>query len=284
MEIVITDEGILKAKIASFSKDGRNSIHVLTDFDKTLTKFVLPNGEEMPSLIFRIRNGFYLSKEYSQKANELYDYYHKIEIDDNLSIEQKKPLMHEWWFKHFKLLGESGLNKEVIDKVAEDLVDGQKIALRLGVREFFKVLNENNIPLIIISSSVGDLIESFLKKEGLLNKNVHIIANSLNYDYEGQFVRVEHIVHVFNKDETVLGDFPLVFDSVKERKNVILLGDSLGDLGMIHGFEYNELIKVAFLNENIKNNLEKYKEAFDVVITGDGDFSEVNKILREILD
>src|SRR3990167_8196739 len=77
MEIVITDEGILKAKIASFSKDGRNSIHVLTDFDKTLTKFVLPNGEEMPSLIFRIRNGFYLSKEYSQKANELYYYFFK---------------------------------------------------------------------------------------------------------------------------------------------------------------------------------------------------------------
>ena len=34
----------------------------------------------------------------------------------------------------------------------------------------------------------------------------------------------------------------------------------------------------------ILEDLEKYKEAFDVVITGDGDFSEVNKILREILD
>ena len=91
------------------------------------------------------------------------------------------------------------------------------------------------------------------------------------------------IVHVFNKDETVLEEFPKIFREIKERKNVILLGDSLGDLGMIEGFEYNEIIKIGFLNENIKEQLDIYKEKFDVVIINDGDFNYINKIVNQIL-
>lgn len=273
----------LKTKIKIFSKASAEGFHVLADFDKTLTTFILPNGEHMPSLISRIRNGNYLSKEYSEKANKLYDFYHPIEINPKIPINEKKEKMYEWWYKHFELLGKSGLTKDVINKVAQDLIDGKKIALRNGVREFLKILRDNKIPLIIISASVGGLIEAFLRKEDLLSENVYIVANTLKYDKKGKFLGVDHIVHVFNKDETVLEEFPLIFDLIKERKNVFLLGDSIGDLGMIEGFDYNEIIKVGFLNENIEENLEIYKEDFDIVITGDGDFSEVNKILKKVL-
>ena len=283
MEVIISDKKELERKISEFRKSGRNKIHVLADFDKTLTTFTLPNGEQMPSLISRIRNGHYLSKEYSKEANELYDYYHKIEIDSKIPSDKKKKEMYTWWYKHFKLLGESGLNKNVINQVADDLIDGEKIKLRLGVKDFLLTLKNNDIPMIVISSSIGDLIESFLKKEGLLYKNIHIIANSLKYDKQGNFIGVDHIVHVFNKDETVLEEFPKIFREIKERKNVILLGDSLGDLGMIEGFEYNEIIKIGFLNENIKEQLDIYKEKFDVVIINDGDFNYINKIVNQIL-
>ncbi|MBS3092824.1 hypothetical protein J4466_05395 [Candidatus Pacearchaeota archaeon] len=281
--IVIVNPEELERKIKEFKKGGADKLHVLSDFDKTITTFILPNGEQMPSLISRIRNGPYLSKEYSKKANELYNKYHPIEINLSLSMSEKKKKMYEWWYEHFKLLGESGLNKKVIEEVAKDLIDGDKISLRKGVREFFGILKYNQIPIVIISSSVGDLIESFLIQEKMLDKNVHIIANILSYDKQGNFKEVEHIVHVFNKDETVLEEFPHVFKEIKTRRNVFLLGDSLGDLGMIEGFNYENIIKVGFLNENIDEQLDVYKKSFDVIILNDSNFDYVNELIERII-
>ena len=67
------------------------------------------------------------------------------------------------------------------------------------------------------------------------------------------------------------------------RKNVLLLGDSLGDLGMIEGFEYDNLISVGFLNENIEENLHAYKENFDIVIMNDGSMNYVNGLIKKIV-
>lgn len=52
---------------------------------------------------------------------------------------------------------------------------------------------------------------------------------------------------------------------------------------MIKGFDYKNIIKVGFLNENIEENLEQYKHNFDVVIINDGSMNYVNKLLREIV-
>src|SRR3989344_1010258 len=131
-KVVVVDEKELKKKIKEFKRGGAGKLHILSDFYKTLTKIILPNGDEMPSLISRIRNGHYLSAEYSKKANELYEKYHPIEIDSDTPMAEKKKKMYEWWFKHFELLGKSGLNKEVIQQVVDDLIDGDKIALRKG--------------------------------------------------------------------------------------------------------------------------------------------------------
>jgi hypothetical protein len=60
---------------------------------------------------------------------------------------------------------------------------------------------------------------------------------------------------------------------------VILLGDSLWDVGMIEWFDYNNLIKIWFLNEwphpNGEGNktLEEYKKNYDLVLTGDNDWN-----------
>ena len=43
------------------------------------------------------------------------------------------------------------------------------------------------------------------------------------------------------------------------------------------------VIKIGFLNENIKEQLDIYKEKFDVVIINDGDFNYINKIVNQVL-
>lgn len=263
----------IKKKIIS---EGAKNLHVLADFDRTLTKAFV-NGEKVPSAISILRNENYLSEEYSKKAHALADYYHPIEFNLDIPLKEKKKDMQEWWEKHCSLLIESGLNKKHLERVVKE----NKIQFREGVPEFFDLLHEKQIPLIIISSSgIGDLVPLFLKKFGKLYDNVKIITNLYKWDKSGNAIGVnEPIIHVFNKDETVLKEFPQIYRKIKDRRNVLLLGDSLGDLGMIEGFDYSNLLKVGFLNYDVDKNLERYKENFDVVITND-DMNFINELLK----
>jgi len=85
-----------------------------------------------------------------------------------------------------------------------------------------------------------------------------------------------------NKKEIFVKDFP-AFSDVKERKNVILLGDGVDDIDMIEGFDYDNLIKIGFLNENVEENLPEFKKNFDAIILNDEEMDFVNKILKEII-
>ena len=52
---------------------------------------------------------------------------------------------------------------------------------------------------------------------------------------------------------------------------------------MITGFDYDNLIKIGFLNDKIEENLEKYKENFDIILLNDTNFDYVNKLVKEII-
>lgn len=267
-----TERAILKA--------GAGKIYVLADFDRTLTKAFV-DGKSTPSLASVLRDENYLAPGYSQKAKELFAKYHSIEIDPVMSMEEKKKAMRKWWTAHFDLLIKSGLNK----KDLESVVESGKIKLREGVLEMLDFLKEHKIPLVILSASGlgGDIIAMFLKKKGRLYDNIYIISNSYKWDNAGRAVGIKKpIIHCMNKDETMIQDFP-VFRVIKERKNVLLLGDSLGDVGMVTGFDYDNLIKVGFLNNGEEKALEEYKRNYDVLILNDGSMDYVNKFLKETL-
>jgi 5'-nucleotidase len=266
----------LKAKIIS---EGTDKFHVVADFDRTLTKAFV-NGVALPSIISVLRNENYLSEEYSEKAKALANKYHPIEIDTKIPLSEKRKYMKEWWEKHFELLIKSGLNKNNLERI----INEGKVEFREGAEEFLDLLHEKKIPLVIISSSgVGDLIPMYLKKHGKLYDNVHVIANLYKWDKEGKAIGIENsIIHVFNKDETSVKNHPTIYKEIKERKNVLLLGDSLGDLGMVKGFDYENLLKVGFLNEEIERDLEEYKRNFDIIITNDSGMGYVNELIRKI--
>jgi len=274
-KIVISDLKVFGAKKQKLVEQGLENLHVLADFDRTLTKAFV-DGEKVPSVISRLRDGDYISKDYAAKAKALAEQYYPIEIDPNISDEERKTKMHEWWTAHFELLIRSGLNKKHLEQIVEE----GKIQFRKGALEFIDFLHENNVPLVIMSSSgVGDTISMFLKKQGRLYDNVHIITNSYEWDENGNAARVkEPIIHVANKGEIVIRDYP-VFDEIKNRRNVILLGDSLGDAEMVGGFDYENLIRIGFLNEKVEESLDRFSQAFDIVLTEDADFDYVNKLV-----
>jgi len=281
--IIIPNPEELKKKIDTIKKDGRKKLHILSDFDRTLT-YGVKNGKLAPSLISLLRNGKYLTQDYAPKAHDLFNIYHPIEISHTISKEEKNLKMMEWWRKHFDLLIESGLDKKTIKKATKDMIQDKIVLLRDGAKNFFKELSEKNIPLIILSSSISDLIIEILKQENCLYNNIHIIGNNLEWDEKGKFVRIEKIIHVFNKHESELRNLT-IYKELEKRKNVILLGDSMGDLGMVEGFPYKNLIKIAFLNEKeeIEKHLPVFQEHFDVILLEDPDFSYVNSLLKDLI-
>jgi cytosolic 5'-nucleotidase 3 len=276
-QIYYNNEDLLNQKIKKIKSDGLEKLHIVSDFDRTLTKCFF-DGKKIPSGIALVREGGYLSKDYPKKAFDLFDKYHPIELDDTLSYDFKYNKMQEWWQNHEKLLIESGMHEKVIDDVLEKY---PKI-FRDGTLPFLDYLNSHNVPLLIFSAGIGNLIEGYLKKENKLTSNIHILSNTFNFNSDGYATGYKNrIIHVMNKSETKIED-KKYRDLISKRNNVILLGDSLGDLGMVNDLDSNLTIKIGFLNENIENKLDSYKSNFDVVITNDGSMNYINKLLDEL--
>lgn len=275
--IIILNLTEFEKKKEIFKKEGIKKIHIISDFDRTLTKAFV-NGEKFPSIISQLYDGHHLTEDYTKKAQALRNKYYPIEINPHISIEEKKKAMEEWWRTHKKLLIKSGLNLRDV----QDIVDNGKLEFREGAEEFFDLVHNNQIPLVVFSSSgIGEAISLYFKKINKDYKNIHIITNSMKYDKKGNAIAIqEPIIHVFNKGEIALKGLPIMKE-LKDRKNVILLGDSLGDLDMVEGFNYDNIIRIGFYNYE-EESLDDFKKNFDVIILNDGNMDFVNKLIREV--
>jgi cytosolic 5'-nucleotidase 3 len=276
--IFVVNQNKLNTLKEKIKKNNFDSFHVLVDFDRTLT-LAFQKGEKIPSIIAILRKDEkYLGKKYQKEAEKLFLKYHPIEVDINIKREEKKREMEKWWREHFKLLIESGLTR----KNLRDVVFSGKIKLRDGVLEFFDFLHQKNVPLVIMSGNGlgGEVIKMYLQKVKRLYPNIYIISNSFYWDDEGRISGVkEPIVHMLNKDETLIKKFSF-FNKIEKRKDVMLFGDNIEDVDMIKGFEYNFLIKFGFLNENVEKNIEHYKKFYDALILNDSSFSFINNLFK----
>lgn len=275
---IIPNETYFKDLVSKIKAWGYEKLHVLADFDRTLTKCFTAWVKRW-TLISVLRSEWYLSEEYTKKAYELFDYYNPIEINPNIPLEEKKKEMTIWWNKHLDLLVHSSLHKSHIDRVINSWI----IEFRDGAVEFLNFLSENNIPLVIISANGlwTDSIKLFFEKNNVLTSNVYIISNSFVWWTDDIAVWYDkRVVHVFNKDETILSDFPEIHEKIENRKNVILLWDSLWDPLMIEWFEYDNLLKIWFLNEKEEELEESYRKSYDLILTWDSDFSVWEKVLK----
>ncbi|MEK6913275.1 MAG: hypothetical protein AABW47_01230, partial [Nanoarchaeota archaeon] len=202
-----------------------------------------------------------------------------IEIDPKISLDKKKKEMDDWWMKHFNLIAEFNLTKTLIQQVVRE----KPLRFRKGALEFLNLLNSKNIPIIFMSAAPGDMLIEYLTQNKLLLSNIYVISNLYEWDKTGKAIKIkEPIVTSVNKDETLIHKFP-VYHKIKSRKNVLLFGDGLEDVGMAEGFDYKTLIKIAFLNENVEESLPAFKKNYDVILLGDQDMSYVNKLIKEIL-
>jgi len=280
-EKIIYDTKYINDIIKNIKKDWKKGIHIVADFDRTLTKAFV-NNEPRPSLISVLRSEWILWEEYTKKAYELFNYYHPIEIDQSIPMDKRKKEMQIWWEKHLDLLIKTWLTQKDIEKALKL----GKIIFREGVIDFFKVLKENNIPLIIISANGlwSDSINLFLQQNKVNLDNIFVISNKFIWDNSWRAIWYEKsVIHSFNKWETILEEFPEIYKKVKNRKNVILLGDSLWDPNMVDWFKYKNLIKIGFLNEKEDELLKDYRKKYDIIITWDWTFNFVNNLFKQLI-
>ena len=279
MKTIIPNPENLERLKAQIKKTGYQNLHILSDFDRTFT-YGTVDGVKVPSIISMLRDGHHLVAGYAEKAHALFDKYNPIEVDPNIPLAEKKRAMQEWWEIHDKLLIESGLSKSDLEDVAKN----GHVKFREGVPEFLDFLCENNIPLIVFSASgCGDALPLFFQRIKRDYPNIFYVTNRFNWDDDGKVVSTKGpIIHCMNKDGVVLEEIPEVYKVIKDRKNIILLGDGIGDLGMVEGFDYANLLTIGFLNLDYNSSSKGYEENFDVVLEGDGDFNFINNLIRDL--
>ena len=126
---------------------------------------------------------------------------------------------------------------------------------REGVKEFFQDLNKAKIPLLILSAVLGNVILEMLKTHSLLTNNIKVMANHVKYyQVEDEIIDAvaSQFVHPYNKEKISLRLSDSYFKNLSHCKNIILLGDSLGDLHMSCGATANTVLTIGFLNEKVR--------------------------------
>lgn len=238
----------------------KTNIHILMDFDLTITDKssttswgILGKSNLVPT-------------DYVMKRQKLYDHYSPLETDETIDINQKTIYMKKWWTKHLNLITSYKISEEIINKAASN---PNVMTLRKGAKEFLELMYKNNIPVIIISAGIGNFIEKFLKIHNCYYSNIKIISNFIKFENGLSTGLEQNIIHTLNKAEveknTLLN---------KERPNIILFGDNIGDSKMAEGTKEENILKIGFLEEKIEENKKHYNEAFDLVCI-DSDYLEI---------
>lgn len=271
-QFYISNPTSFERKISKIKSDGINSLHIISDFDRTLTG-QQPEGK-ITTTSWAIFQSI-LGNEYTRSRQELFNYYYPIEKDESLDIQYRCEQMIDWWQKHLRLLIKYGVSRKNI----EEAVSHEGLHLRGGVDKLFKFCNNHNIPLLVFSAGVGDAIKLFLDKKGLVTENIHIVSNFFIFDTNNTATGFKGgIVHSLNKNESLIEGHPY-YKEVLGRKNCILLGDTISDTSIADGISHETILKIGFMNGN-ESQKDDFIREYDLIIEHDTDVEAVNELLE----
>ncbi|XP_030164065.1 cytosolic 5'-nucleotidase 3A isoform X3 [Lynx canadensis] len=211
---------------------------------------------------------------------QLKEKYYAIEIDPVLTMEEKYPYMVEWYTKAHGLLIEQALPKAKL----KEIVAESDVMLKEGYENFFDKLQQYGIPVFIFSAGIGDILEEVIHQAGVYHPNITVVSNFMDFDDNGVLKGFKgELIHVFNKHDGALKNTEY-FNRLKDNSNIILLGDSQGDIRMADGVANVEhILKIGYLNDRVDELLEKYMDSYDIVLVKDESLDVANSILQKIL-
>ncbi|ETV76508.1 HAD hydrolase, family IE, variant [Aphanomyces astaci] len=224
---IIANPDAFAAKLGRMAADGPSQLLVIADFDYTLTPYHTPTGEHAHSCHGIISGSGFLGHEFQAKANALFQQFYPIEISPLLTQDEKEPHMVQWWERSHKIMVDYGLHAHHI----KDAVANADITFRDGFQPLFASLAKANVPTLIFSAGLADVIQAVMNKNwgaSFWTPNVHVISNVMEFDpTTGRLLGFqEKLIHCHNKNTAVVRDTPF-WDECHSRRNVVLLGDSV---------------------------------------------------------
>ncbi len=220
-ELVPSDPAQLADKLELFASDGPDALHLLLDFDRTVT--IGKPGED-DATIWQVLQR-HLPPEGQQRYSEFYQHYRKLELAGTMTEIDAQ----NWWGGILGLFAEYGVQLRDVENNFLDVVQ-----MRPGAVELFTTCETQHIPVVILSAGIKDVIDLLLAKSGI--KSTITVSTELELDDSGAISGWDKstLVHVLNKHEAAHPELDAIRRS---RPNCLLAGDNLDDAAMAEGTE-----------------------------------------------
>lgn len=252
-------------KIHSFIKSGKDKLHLVLDFDRTLT--FNQKGPEEDMTTWEIL-ATHLSQSALSEYKQYYNKYRPLEIEGRITEADFKT----WSERILGLFCESQLKWQDVEKGVDT-----RMPIRPFAKELFDICREKNISTVIISAGVKNVIDLWCQNYKI--KPTLILSTNLTFSPEGYMTGWERdsLINILNKKEKGHQEIEKIRSL---RPNTILIGDSLDDVSMAEG-EKN-VLRIAVYNprrDDKPDKLKDFMKSFDLVIQ-DGTLQGVIKILN----
>ena len=250
-------------------KMNKDNICVFLDYDKTITSSKSDDSWDASA------NQEVMGENITKDMDKYYQKYGFIEFDYHIDKKQREKYIVEWYDKCMDLYYQYGLTREKL----KQSINHSKLIFRKGAKEFLLNLYKKNIPVIIFSAGIGNVIEQFLANQECYYNNITIIGNFIKFDENGNMIKFSaDMIHTLNKNIDKLGDLK-VEERIKEKEYRIVIGDLVEDIHMMGEYPENKSLKIGFLNKNVTENLAVYKKNFDIVLTEENNFYDIEKYI-----
>eukprot|EP01064_Diplonema_japonicum_P027896 TRINITY_DN4157_c0_g1_i1.p1 TRINITY_DN4157_c0_g1~~TRINITY_DN4157_c0_g1_i1.p1 ORF type:complete len:296 (+),score=68.20 TRINITY_DN4157_c0_g1_i1:610-1497(+) len=238
------------------AKTGKK-LAVVSDFDRTLT---IGNSIECHILVAR-SNVFSTSFKEDMK-----------ELDEISLIEAEKRPVHltgvEWWRQYNRLLKKHSVKD---DDIKSAVVSHPKKLMRPGVADFHETCHTKNIPFVVVSAGITNVVRwAFDKEHGHLPAP-HIISNTL--DAESTSHPQEDPITSSTKHKAFHHAPSEVHSALSSAHITLVLGDRPADVHVLESHPYGQedsgshhFVKIGLINDLSK--LPAFKESFDIILDG----------------
>lgn len=251
----IFNEASFTQKLQRFGAAGINSVHFVLDFDYTLTMPFMADGNRAPSSWGILERHLPLLAQ--KQCQDMYEYYVVKEIDGTLTAEEAET----WWTTALTIQRDSQ-----IDLSAVEAKFMEQATIRPGTHELFEEFDASDIPSLVLSAGVKNVIDIWCAAYGISPSLV--VSTELITDDDGKMIGWDEttMVHALNKDET---DHPEMNRYKSERPYTVVIGDNLHDSKMAAGDENVIRIRIVDLKPGDDSDAisQTTAEQFDAMLT-----------------
>lgn len=229
-------------KLNDLAMAGIDSLHLVSDFDLTLTAGKQP-GQNLGT--WDVMDEL-LPAEGVQRHKEIYQSFRPTELRGQLTAE----ITSQKWAETLDLITSYHMSIDDVEAAFLSVA-----TLRDGAKEVFDTCQDRSVPTVILSSGIRNVIQ--LMAEHYKIHPDHILSNDLKVDEKTRKVigwYSDTLIHMLNKNERGHGELSALR---AVRPNVVLIGDVPDDTRMVLG---DEVIRIRVLDPR-KNEIHVPEEA-----------------------